>query len=89
MEEVNQEPKPENRWKTVGINIAGLVVYTLACRLTDGGVIIDAFLITIHFFVAIIMSIAVRRWEWLLSAFLVLVIGFSTCANFLDMANMH
>lgn len=89
MEEINQEPKPANRWKTVGINIAVLVVYTLACRLTDSGVIIDAFLIAIHFFAGIIMSIIVRRWEWVLSALLVLVIGFSTCANFLDMANMH
>ncbi|HEY9003335.1 MAG TPA: hypothetical protein VIM89_18410 [Mucilaginibacter sp.] len=89
MEEINQEPTPQNRWKVVGINIGILAVYTIGCRLVDGGIVIDAFLIAIHFFVGVIMSIAVRRWEWLLSAFLVLVIGFSTCVNFLDMSNMH
>jgi hypothetical protein len=89
MEEVRQEPKPGNRWKIVGINIAVLVFYTVLCRLIDGGIIIDALLIAIHFFAGVITSIAVRRWEWILSAFLVLVIGFSTCVNFLDMPNMH
>jgi len=89
MEEINQESKFQNRWKVVGINIGVLAVYTVACRLVSGGIIIDAFLIAMHFFVGIIASIVVRRWEWVLSAFLVLVIGFSTCVNFLDMANMH
>lgn len=89
MEEINQEPKPQNRWKVVGINIGILAVYTIACRLVDGGIIIDAFLIGLHFFIAIIASIVVRRWEWVLSAFMVLVIGFSTCVNFLNMPNMH
>ena len=89
MEELNQEPKPKNRWKVVGINIAILAVYTIASRVVDGGIIIDAFLIGLHFFIGIIASIVVRRWEWVLSAFLVLVIGFSTCVSFLDMPNMH
>jgi hypothetical protein len=89
MEEINQEPKPENRWKTVGLNIAVLVVYTLACRFASDGIIIDAFLIAMHFFAGITTSIVLRKWEWVLSAFLVLVIGFSTCASFLTLSDMH
>lgn len=83
MEETDQEAKFQDRWKIVGINIAGLIIYTIICRLVEGGFVIDAFLIAMHFFAGIIVSIAARRWEWLLSAFLVLVIGFSTCTNFL------
>lgn len=89
MEEINQEPKPRNRWKVVGINIGVLAVYTIACRLFDGGIVIDAFLIAIHFSTGIIISIVAARWEWVLSAFLVVVIGLSTCVNFLGMANMR
>ena len=88
MEENNQEKKAP-RWKIVGINLAILLGYTVLCRFTDGGIILDAFLIGIHFTAAIISSIIVKRWEWVLSAFLVLAIGFSTCVSFLDMANMH
>ena len=89
MEEIKQEPKPQNRWKIVGINIGVLVIYTVLCRFVDGGIVIEALLIGMQFFAGIIISIVVRRWEWVLSAFLVLVIGFSTCVNFLDMPNMH
>ena len=89
MEENNQEKKSASRWKVVGINLAVLLGYTLICRSINGGIIIDAFLIGIHFITGIIVSIIVRRWEWVLSAFLVLAIGFSTCVSLLDMPNMH
>lgn len=77
--------------KIVGINILILAVYTLLCKLdsNDGGFIFDAFLIAIHVFVCIIMAIVKRSWMWLLSALLVLGIGFSTCVSFANMGGMH
>jgi hypothetical protein len=89
MEESNEEKKLASRWKVVGINLAVLLGYTLICRFIDGGIIIDAFFIAIHFTAGIITSIIIRKWEWVLSAFLVLAIGFSTCVSLLDMPNMH
>jgi hypothetical protein len=88
-EDSKEEKKETSRWKAVGINLAVLVAYTLICKFTDGGVFLDAFFIAIHFTAAIITSIVVKKWEWVLSAFLVLAIGFSTCVSFLDMPNMH
>jgi len=84
-----EENKTQERWKLVGYNMLGLIVYTLLFRLVSGGIILDCFVVGIHFLIAVIMSIAERKWEWLLSAFLVLAIGFSTCVSFLDMPNMH
>lgn len=79
-----EQPKRQNTgMKIVGYNILALIIYTLLCRLgsTDGGGILDAFLIAIHVFVCIIMAIGSRSWVWLLSGILVLVIGFSTCVG--------
>jgi len=78
-----EEKKPQERWKVVGYNMLGLFAYTLLFRLVDGGIIFDCFVVGVHFLVAIIMAIALKKWEWLLSAFLVLAIGFSTCVTFL------
>jgi hypothetical protein len=89
MDENIEEKKPQNRWKSVGINILVLSAYTLIFRFVDGGIIMDAFLIAIHFTVCILAAIIVRKWEWVLSAFLVLAIGFSTCVSFLDVPNLH
>jgi hypothetical protein len=89
MEENNEEKKTSSRWKIVGYNLGALFIYTLISRFTDGGIFLDAFFIAIHFMASIITSIIVRKWEWVLSAFLVLAIGFSTCVSLLDTPNMH
>lgn len=93
MEENKQEIAPErkasSRWKVVGINFLALILYSLICRFIEGGIFLDAFFVGIHFTAAIITSLIVRRWEWVLSAFLVLAIGFSSCVSLLDMPNMH
>ena len=89
MEENTTEQKSSARWKVVGINLGCLFAYTLICRFIDGGIMIDAFLIAIHFVAGIIASVIIRRWEWVLSAFLILAIGFFTCVSFLDMPNMY
>ena len=89
IEDNNPKSKSETRWKVIGINLGILFIYTLLCRFIDGGIILDAFFIAIHFVVGVIAAIIVKKWEWALSAFLVLAIGFSTCVSFLSMGNMH
>lgn len=81
--------KTPNRWRIVGYNILGLIIYTLLCRFTEGGIFLDCLLVGIHFLCCIIVAISVKKWEWVLSAFLVLAIGFSTCVTYLTMPNMH
>lgn len=78
---MEQTKQPDDGMKVVGLNLAILVVYSIICRLLgEGGIIIDALFIVMHVLVCIILAIVQRKWAWLLSAFLVLVIGFSTCA---------
>jgi hypothetical protein len=69
----------------IGINIGVLAVYTIISKMIEGGAIIDAFFIAAQFFVCLIIGIAVRKWVWVLTAFVILLIGFSTCVSFLDM----
>ncbi|HTI57783.1 hypothetical protein [Mucilaginibacter sp.] len=87
--EKNDEIKASNRWKVVGYNMLALVGYTMICRFIDGGMFLDAFFIAVHFMASIVTSIVAKRWEWVLSAFLVLAIGFSSCVTLLDLGNMH
>ena len=95
-ENTNQQPeqnkpvvenKPMNGMTIVGINLAILAVYTLLIKLTPdgGGFVLDAFLLLFHVVICIIMSIVKKSGSWLLSAFLVLAIGFSTCVYVLPM----
>lgn len=84
MTEENNKPKNYNAY-IIGINIGVLALYTIASKLIEGGVIIDAFCIVIQFFSCLILGLTARKWIWALAAFLVLLIGFSTCVNFLDM----
>lgn len=81
---VKQQNKSAAGMKIVGFNILVLVIYTALCSIdaSGGGFIFDAFLILAHVVVCIIMALAKRSWIWLLSALLVLVIGFSTCVSF-------
>lgn len=75
--------KNQRRWLVVGLNILGLLCYTLIFRFLDGGIILDCFIIAMHFFACLIAAAALeKKWEWLLSAFLVVAIGFSTCVTF-------
>jgi hypothetical protein len=74
--------KPTTNLRLVGINMAVLAGYTILCALLrDGGLIFDAFIIAGHFFICVIMAAVQRRWVWVLSAFMVLIIGFSTCVG--------
>lgn len=81
---------PKGEWKIVGFNVLVLCVYTLLLKFVDGGIIFDCVLVGIHFLIGIILAITQRNWGWTLGAFLVLIIGFSTCVTFLGSTwNMH
>ena len=73
--------KPISDTAIVGFNMLALVIYTLMCRINgdSGAFLIDAILILIHLAFCLYLSNGKRGKAWLLSAGLVLVIGFSTC----------
>ncbi|RFZ85473.1 hypothetical protein DYU05_07715 [Mucilaginibacter terrenus] len=71
----------------IAVNLIILVVYTLTFRIIYGAdynhqygfLLFDAFFIAAHVFVCLVIAIFSRPKEYLLSAVLVLVIGFGTC----------
>ncbi len=83
-EENTKKPQNYNAY-VLGINIGVLAIYTIISKAINGGFIIDAFFIAIQFFACVIIAITEKKWVWILTAFLILLIGFSTCVNFLDM----
>jgi hypothetical protein len=85
-----EENKAKKPWEIVGFNVLVLCAYTLLLKFVDGGIIYDCVLVGIHFLIGIILAIAQKNWGWTLAAFLVLIIGFSTCVTFLgNTLNMH
>ena len=87
---VNNEGKRPPAMKIVGYNLLVLAAYTIICTITnkDGGAIFDMFFIGIHFFIGIILAIVNKSWIWLLSALMVLIIGFSTCVGMLSISGL-
>ncbi|MFD0750142.1 hypothetical protein ACFQZS_08320 [Mucilaginibacter calamicampi] len=87
--DVNQTPQEEapkkqySQIKIVGINLLVLAVYGILSKVAPHGEgwTYYAFLIAIHFLFCICAAIYNRNWMWVLSALLVLVIGFSTCVG--------
>lgn len=78
--------KPTTGMRLVGINLGVLVGYTVICAVAgDSGLILDAFIIAIHVIICIGMAAAARRWAWLLSGLIVLIIGFSTCVGVISL----
>jgi len=81
-----RENKPISGMTIVAINLIILAVYTILFKLAgDGGFVLDALILVLHVTTCIIMSIVKKSGFWLLSAFLVLAIGFSTCVYVLPM----
>ena len=48
-----------------------------------GGIIFDCIFVCLHVFIALILAIALKKWEWFFSALIVLIIGFSACVTLL------
>ncbi|PWK78097.1 hypothetical protein LX99_01937 [Mucilaginibacter oryzae] len=79
--------KKPNNMKIVGYNLLVLIAYTIICRFNlNDGAILDMFFIGIHVSAGIILAIVNRSWAWLLSALMVLVIGFSTCIGMVNIS---
>jgi hypothetical protein len=78
------EKKQSYNMKVVGINLGVLAVYTVISEVVkDLGPFLDAFLLAIHFIVCILWAAIASKRIWLLTAFVVLLIGFSTCVGIL------
>jgi hypothetical protein len=79
------EESKNNNIKThdviIGINMLILIIYTIALRVNHNeyDFIGDAMLIAMHVVLCLIISIFTNTKAFLLSAGLVLVIGFATC----------
>jgi len=83
MTEQTQNNQANYGMKVVGINILILVLYTLYSALTSGGIFGDAVFIAVHFLACVIFAISVKKWVWLLSGLMVIIVGFSTCVHFM------
>jgi hypothetical protein len=81
-------PKPNKGIQIVGINLLILAGYTLIFKFIDGGMVLDAMLLALHFFTCLTIAIAKKSWMWCLAGILVLAIGFSTCVSLLSF-NVH
>jgi len=81
--EENKPKKTISNMHIVGINLAILVSYTIIFRFINGGFIFDAFFIGIQFLTCLIAAMVFDKGIWVLSAFVVVLIGLSTCAEFL------
>jgi len=86
----NNEGKKPSAMKIVGYNLLVFAAYTVICAVTskDGGFIFDMFLIGIQFFACIIFAIINRSLVWLLSAIMILIIGFSTCVGLINVSGL-
>jgi|GEM_PF-2336101 len=86
----NNEGKKPSAMKIVGYNLLVFAAYTVICAVTskDGGFVFDMFFIGIQFFTCIIFAIINRSWVWILSALMVLIIGFSTCVGMLSISGI-
>ena len=83
MEELNkkQQPKQDQKLIIIGINLVVLAAYTIYFGVNKEELIIigEAFFIAIQIIICLIAAIFVYRKEFLLSALVILLIGFSTC----------
>jgi hypothetical protein len=82
MDGVIVKPPRQPQWMVVAINLAIMVAYTIYNKTLDMGadaVLGVAMLIGLHVGLCLLSAIFIFRKEFLLSAAMVLVVGFSTC----------
>jgi len=78
-----EQNKTADGFKIVGINLGVLAIYTILSRFSDGGGVLDAGFLLLHVLFCFLFALANKSWMWFLSGLLVLLIGVSTCVNFL------
>lgn len=77
-----QEDTSNTKIIIVAINLAILIAYTIFFRTSSTDsltIILEAIAIGIHVITCLLLAIVVYRKEFLLSALVVLLIGFSSC----------
>jgi hypothetical protein len=86
-EEQQIPEKPQ--MKIVGYNLLAVLGYGIISVIPgDGiGLLFYALMIVLHFLFCLCAAIYNRNWMWVLSAFLVLIVGFSTCAGAANLFN--
>jgi len=69
--------------KIAGYNLAAMLMYGLLFvgAMGNDGFILFGLAFLAHAFVCLILAIVQRKWVWVLSSLLIVIIGFSTCAN--------
>lgn len=76
MEEQKKEP---DKMRIVGLNIGIFAVYTLICAVTPLKIFSAIVPLGFHLVACFVLAIVYRNWVWVLSAGLLVLIGFSTC----------
>jgi len=84
--EPQPEPAPDKKktapMQVVLYNLLAVFAYTVLFRmLGEQGVFLELFAVPIHTIVCLIAAPVTRKWEWLISAFVVAGIGFATCVG--------
>lgn len=88
--DIDKKPEMPQHRKILMTNLGILALYTIFCFVFNKseGLILDAFLIVGHVGICLLMGIiqsiiskGTSAKEWLLSALLVLLIGFGTCVS--------
>lgn len=81
-EEPLTQPTPTGGMEIVAYNLLALAFYTLLLKIAAGGTgfLVDGLIIVGHFIFCLAKANGKNKWLWVLSAFLVLIIGVSTCA---------
>lgn len=86
--------EPENKqgynFRVLGANLLIFAIYTVIGILSGGDGQLGAFFFSLfHFAVCVILAIVFRKWAWLLSALVILVIGLGTCVSNVNLGGMH
>jgi len=84
--EETEEKRLIRNFKIVGFNLLVLVGYTILCGFirSVAALYLDALLLAVHAFFCFMVTVFKQKWIWLLSAFVVLLIGSSTCIGILS-----
>ena len=86
--DTNNTPPPTSYKRILAVNMAILAFYTLYAFTSDGGAVIDAFLIAGHLIICIVVGVSAALASnkdvargFFLSAGLVLLVGFGSCVG--------
>ena len=78
-----KRPDSKINMKIAGYNLAAMLVYGLLFVgvMGNDGFILFGLVFLGHAFACLIVAIVQRKWVWVLSSVLIVIIGFSTCAS--------